>query len=140
MSKNKTLAETNNNPLNIRYTPSNQRRGQTGQNKGFCTFRSPSYGIRAGYRILCNYIRNGIDTIEDIIRRWAPPSENDTERYINFVCAETMIHRIEKIRNETEHDYWTIIIILQAMAQMECGMKYDENLISQFINYPEKYE
>lgn len=140
MSKSKTLAEINCNPLNIRYNPQNQWRGQTGQNKGFCTFKSESYGIRAAYRIICNYIRNGFDTIEAIISRWAPPSENNTEKYIQFVCTETMIHRIEKLKNETEHDYWTIIIIIQAMAQMECGKKYDENQISLFINYPEKYE
>ena len=41
---------------------------------------------------------------------------------------------------ESIHDYWTIIMILQAMGIMESGEKVDENQINLYINYPEKYE
>lgn len=140
MSKQQTLAEINNNPLNIRYSPANQWRGQTGQNKGFCTFKNKAYGFRAAFIILGNYIKNGFDTIEEIIRRWAPPSENDTEAYINFVEEETITPRDLKLTDTNIHDYWTKIIILQAMAQMESGIKVDENQINLYINYPEKYD
>ena len=140
MKKQRTLADINNNPLNIRFSPQNQWRGQTGENHGFCVFKSESYGIRAAYRIICNYIRNGFNTIEKIVSRWAPASENNTEWYIQFVCTETMIHRLEILKDENIHDYWTIIMIIQAMAQMECGKKYDENQINLYINYPERFE
>lgn len=139
MSKQPTLAERNNNPLNIRYSPANKWQGQTGENQGFCTFRNEAYGIRAGYKILCNYIRNGHNTIERIVHRWAPPCENNTDRYIRFVCQETMISMTEPLGWETIHDYWTIIMILQAMAQMECGKKFDEQQINLFINYPDRF-
>ena len=139
MSRKPTLAEINNNPLNIRYNPANNWQGQTGENKGFCTFKNEAYGIRAGYKILCNYIRNGHNTIERIIHRWAPPSENNTDKYIRFVCQETFISMTEPLGWESMHDYWTIIMILQAMAQIECGKKYDEQTINLYINYPEKY-
>lgn len=38
-------------------------------------------------RTLQNYRkRHGCETIGDFIRRWAPPSENNTTDYIRFVC------------------------------------------------------
>lgn len=140
MSKKQTLAEINNNPLNIRYNPQNKWQGQTGENKGFCVFKNKAYGFRAGYKILCNYIRNGHNTIERIVHRWAPPSENNTETYIRFVCGELIISMDEPLGWESIHDYWTIIMILQAMGIMESGEKVDENQINLYINYPERYE
>lgn len=140
MSKQQTLAEINNNPLNIRYNPQNQWRGQTGQDKGFCVFKNKAYGFRAGFIILGNYIKNGINTIEQIVSRWAPPSENNTENYIRFIEDECIIPRDLVLTDTSIHDYWTKIIILQAMAIMESGKKEDENQINLYINYPEKYE
>lgn len=133
------LQEKTNNPLNIRYNPANKWKGQTGHYKGFCQFKNEAYGFRAGFRLLTNYIRNQCDTIEEIISRWAPPTENDTESYIRFVCAETLIDRDIVLGWVTIHDYWTIIIIMRAMARMECGKWYDEQQINLFINYPDKY-
>ena len=139
MSKTKTLAEINNNPLNIRFNPANQWRGQTGSNVGFCVFQSEAYGFRAGYKILTNYIKNGYNTIEKIISRWAPPTENNTEKYIEFVAEDTLIDRDEILTDESIHDYWTKLMILRAMAKMESGKWYDEQEINLYINYPEKF-
>ena len=134
-----TLAEQTNNPLNIRYNPANRWQGQTGELKGFCVFRSQAYGIRAGYKLLVNYIKNGHNTLEKIISRWAPPTENNTENYIRFVEDDCIIDRTQRLGFETIHDYWTIIMIIRAMARMECGIFFDEQQINLFINYPEKY-
>lgn len=139
MKKQPTLAEINNNPLNIRFNPANNWRGQTGQNKGFCTFESKAFGFRTAYRILTTYIKNGYNTIEKIVSRWAPPTENNTENYIRFVCEETIIDPDQILTDESIHDYWTKLMILRAMAKMESGIWYDEQQINLFINYPEKY-
>ena len=128
-----------NNPLNIRFNSRNNWVGQVGDYKGFCVFRNEAYGFRAAYMLLCNYIRKGIRTIEDIIRRYAPPSENDTENYITFVSDDVMIPRDKKLTNQSIHDYWTIIMIIRAMAKMESGKWYDEQQINLFINYPQNY-
>lgn len=54
--------------------------------KRFCRFIAPQYGIRAIHLILQSYAKKyGIRTIEGIISRWAPPSENNTESYIRHV-------------------------------------------------------
>lgn len=128
-----------NNPLNIRYNPVNKWVGQIGEYKGFCRFRSMSYGIRAAYRLLNNYIKNGHNTLRDIITRWAPPTENKTSEYLQFVCSDVIIDPDEKLGHTSIHDYWTIIVILRAMATMESGQRFDEQTINLFINYPEKY-
>lgn len=137
--RTETLAEICNNPLNIRYNPSNRWVGQIGEHMGFCVFKSKAYGFRAAYIILTNYIKNGHNTIEAIISRWAPPTENNTESYIKFVVNETLIPRNLELTDLSIHDYWTKLIILRAMSMMESGQKHDEQEINLFINYPQKY-
>lgn len=127
------------NPLNIRYSPRNAWKGQVGEERGFCKFKSDAYGIRAAYIILTNYIKNGCNTIEDIISRWAPPSENNTENYIDFVCNETIIPRDHVLTDNSIDDYWTKIIIIQAMGIMETGQKFDEQQINLYINYTDRF-
>lgn len=63
----------------------------------FFEFSSPIYGIRAMARIFKNYQREGLTTIEDVISRWAPPTENDTDSYIKDVCARCNVARTDVI-------------------------------------------
>lgn len=73
------------NPLNIRYNPKNKWVGQTGVYKGFCVFKNKVYGIRAAILLINSYRKKGFDTIEKIIPRFAPPCENDTFAYLEYV-------------------------------------------------------
>ena len=84
MSKKQTLAEINNNPLNIRFNENNQWRGQTGQNRGFCVFSSEAYGIRAGYKILTNYIKWGVNTTSSTDGH---PHQRTTQKHISASCV-----------------------------------------------------
>lgn len=52
----------------------------------FFQFVSPIYGIRAMARILKTYQREGVTTLQEAVGRWAPPSENDTQAYVQAVC------------------------------------------------------
>lgn len=80
----------NNNPFNIKISSSNwlnklPRKFNT--DGVFEQFFEMKYGLRAGIRLLRNYqLRYGIGEIRFFIQRFAPSSENDTKRYINFVC------------------------------------------------------
>lgn len=78
----KTLGVRNCNPLNIRFSPNNNWKGQTGCNRGFCTFIDMEHGFRAALVLLRNYLRRGLVTPRQIISNWAPANENDTEAYI----------------------------------------------------------
>lgn len=84
----------NNNPGNIRGA-SFTWQGEVGRDdKDFVVFSSPLYGLRALGRVLRNYDRlYGINTVEGIINRWAPPigddgePENDTRSYIEHAAS-----------------------------------------------------
>lgn len=79
----------NNNPGNLEYSKTNPWVGQTGDDGRFAKFETPEHGIRALGRNLLSYQRQGIDTVSDIINRWAPPSDNNnTDAYIKAVCAK----------------------------------------------------
>lgn len=79
----------NNNPGNLEYSKSNPWSGQTGDDGRFAKFETPEHGIRALGRNLLSYQRQGIDTVNDIINRWAPPEDNNnTSAYIEAVCAQ----------------------------------------------------
>ena len=87
-------AVRNNNPGNLesgprwkgllpasRMTPAQKRETR------FAVFASPEWGFRALALVLRNYQRrHGVDTVRGIVRRFAPPPENDTEDYIRAVA------------------------------------------------------
>jgi hypothetical protein len=83
------LGIRNNNPGNIRYNGIDWR-GATGRNRGFVVFVSPEYGIRALTKVLSRYYHvYRLRTIEQIINRYAPTVENNTQAYINSVARRT---------------------------------------------------
>lgn len=103
-----------NNPFNIRFNPANNWVGQTGSKNGFCTFESPVYGVRAMIKLYNNYLKQGKNNIDSFITKFAPPVENDTVNYIEFVSTKTGLHPSHATL--TEKDCFPV---LQAMAKME---------------------
>jgi hypothetical protein len=64
----------------------------------FCVFISPQYGIRALCKILRNYNKlYGINTIQGIINRYAPPNENDTSSYAKHVAKKLGVKPTEPV-------------------------------------------
>lgn len=114
----------NNNPLNIRKGNSwiGERYPQV--DREFEEFQTLEYGIRAAFKLMRNYITGfsgrsvKYNTIRKLIRRWAPPTENATQRYIDFVCKE-----VDKDQNEVIFfsDRKLMVMICRAMAFVECG-------------------
>lgn len=77
-----------NNPFNIRVSVGNNWLGQVGSTRGFVDFSSMDYGIRAAcVLIMQSYRKKNVLTISEIIHRFAPPVENNTQKYIDFVCS-----------------------------------------------------
>ena len=79
----------NNNPGNIRHNSNNRWVGLSPcqNDKDFCVFIAPRYGIRALAIILRNYqVKYGLKTVKDIINRYAPSVENNTNSYVKSVC------------------------------------------------------
>lgn len=134
-SSSGTLAERNNNPLNIRYNPDNDWQGQVGSNKGFVVFNSPEEGIRAAGKVLQSYNRQGINTISGIVSRFAPPSENDTASYIANVARETGIDPNQPLDLEDPKVQATI---LNSMAKVESGKSLGDWLQPEPLQIPDK--
>ena len=77
----------NNNPGNVRASDTAWQ-GQVGaDDAGFCVFDMPENGIRCLARTLLTYqSKHGLTSLRQIVNRWAPESENDTEAYLENVC------------------------------------------------------
>jgi len=108
----------NNNPLNIRINARNKWVGKVYDNKdgAFEQFESMRYGIRAAAVLIGSYYHaQKLTSIQDIVRRWAPPIENDTNGYIGQVCELTGYGGREKLRTFQLPD------VLFAMAIIESG-------------------
>jgi len=115
----KMMCKYKNNPLNIRYSGFNRWQGLEGERNGFCEFSELSYGIRAAAIILMrSYRKQGIDKMRSLVRRWAPPSENPTEKYLEFVRNKTKIWPDEALRQPAQY-----ALIIWAMAWFEQGTK-----------------
>lgn len=79
----------NANPGNIRIGDKWQGMVAPGQQSDnmFCQFKDATWGIRAMATILISYQdRYKLNTIREVIDRWAPVVENNTEAYIQSVC------------------------------------------------------
>lgn len=114
-----------NNPFNIRNNKGNKWLGQIGSRKGFCEFSQMDFGIRAAVKIvMVNYRRFGFKTISSIINRFAPPFENNTDNYIQFIVSYTKIAPLKPLESEDQY-----CRVLQAMSQMEGNpVTYDQIL------------
>lgn len=110
----------NNNPLNIRKGNDWQGERQNQTDRAFEEFTSVENGLRAGFIIIRNYIkrRPPVNTPALIVKRWAPPSENATQRYIDTVCKRAILKPDERL---TFADKNKLCRLVSAMCFVECG-------------------
>lgn len=123
MADLRTRGIRNNNPLNIRVGNSWWGEVDNPTDKDFEQFTEMCWGIRAGFILLQRYIeRYQLNTITDIISRWAPPSENKTAAYIAHVSKLSGIGVLDVISFE---DVETMCRLVDAMIRIECGCPVD---------------
>lgn len=127
-----------NNPLNIRYSSNNNWVGQIGQENGFCVFKSLEYGFRAAFILLCNYRKQGFDTIEKIITKFAPPHENPTYQYIKFVADRLEDDGVQCYGVDMEicplrMDRECAVSLLSAMCKFETGVSVSREEIKEYL-------
>lgn len=117
----------NNNPLNIRKGDAWLGMVDNPTDPEFVQFVEMVYGVRAAFIILHRYFTvYRIDTIEGIISRWAPSTENNTKSYIRAVCQRTGLDASDKLcYKDTE----TMVKLIDAMIWVECGCTIDRNII-----------
>jgi len=122
------LGLRNNNPGNLRVGDTWQ--GMVGENQGFVVFENIGWGIRALGIDLSTKIKNGYNTIELIIFRYAPPSENDTLAYIASVVEFTGLSQ----NRELTADQNTLKRLIRAIMNVELGSGYSAMITDADIN------
>lgn len=110
----------NNNPLNIRKGNSWQGERHPQTDKAFEEFQSLELGLRAGFIIIRNYMtrRPRLDTVAAIVRRWAPPSENNTQAYIDNVCRRAALSADQPFKFTDKNK---VCRLVWGMCWQECG-------------------
>jgi hypothetical protein len=110
----------NNNPLNIEAGQFTQGLpGFAGSDGRFAKFETAEQGIAAADRLLVSYGNNqGIDTVQGVINRWAPATENNTSAYATFVSKKLGVQPGDKIDLNDPNVRKTMI---GAMGEFENG-------------------
>ena len=123
----------NNNPGNIRHGEKWEGLSDKQTDSSFCVFKTPEYGIRAMAKILLNYQKKyGLKTIKQIISRWAPPNENDTQSYIKSVSAAVGVLPDDEISLNNKN---VMMSLIKAIIKHENGEQpYSEEQILNGIN------
>jgi hypothetical protein len=116
-----------NNPGNIRCN--RELRGVVDCNKnGFSIFESENAGIKAIHSLLKVYFNKyGLNTITKIISRYAPSSENQTGRYIDFVAQKSGYGK-NQILEIPDLKY-----LLKSLIKMESGKDYTNEKLFEAI-------
>jgi hypothetical protein len=124
----------NANPGNLRYNTTDKWQGlATPPSDGtFFVFVSATYGIRAMARNLISFQdKENCKTVTDFITRWAPPSENNTASYIDFVANYMEVTATTPIN---VHEYNYIRPMIEAMIQRENGAIWSSYYTSDILD------
>lgn len=124
-----------NNIFNIRHSKLNRWVGQISSTRGFCDFADVNSCIRAMCIILNTYRnKHGIDTIEGIVSRFAPPAENDTKSYITFVSLKSKIPYSRRLVSVSDY-----VLVIIAMAYFETNFTTDDYFLELFNHSVDRY-
>lgn len=118
-------------PIEDRHNPGNLRR--PGQTKGFASFASDEAGLRAMARQLRLYQnRDHLDTIEGIVNKYAPASENDVKSYVGDVAKRTGFGANQRL---DLNDNATLAALIAAMTKHENARNnYSPKAVVEIIN------
>ena len=117
------------NPTNIRRSKDNWLGLAFNQTDDtFFQFRDATFGIRAAVIILLGYQdKHHCHTIRDIIDRWAPPNENDTDSYVKAVSLAAGVGEDAPV---DVHRYTVMMPLVKAIIWHENGQNpYSQDII-----------
>lgn len=126
LNNHKVRGLRNNNPGNLIRT-SNAWQGKIpypqSKDPKFEQFTTVIMGLRAMFKDLINDINKGKNTVKKLIYEYAPPNENNTDKYIQSVCKSigvTPDQEIKSINNEF------LILLGRAIIKVELGTSHSE--------------
>ncbi len=125
----------NNNPGNIRHGANWQGLNPNSKeiDPYFCVFQTPVAGIRALAKVLINYKKiYGLNTVRQIISRYAPPNENQTTAYVQSVARQLGV--LPDVVIDIE-ERGVLTVFIKAVIRMENGIQpYSDETIQKGID------
>ncbi|SEA70476.1 hypothetical protein SAMN05444145_105234 [Alistipes timonensis JC136] len=110
----------NRNPGNIRRSATRYKGETTSTDPAFKAFESLAWGYRAMFVLLHTYrVKHNCRTLREMISRWAPPSENHTDKYIVTVATRSNVPFDMEINTQRRD---MMIPIVAAMSFVENGV------------------
>ena len=109
--------ERNCNPLNIKKTSIKWHGKIEGEDPIFETFEDCCSGYRAAIICLYKHYRTGSNTVKLLINKWAPSTESNTVKYVDYVSI-----LMDLAPNESFYwSYYNVYLLLSLMCVFENG-------------------
>ena len=113
-----------NNPGNLRFG-----QGEIGESGGFAVFNSALEGFQALRRQLQIYASRGLNSVQDIISKYAPSSENNTGAYINNLSRSMGVGANQALNLQDPN---TLSALMAGITRIESGYNpWSRDLINQ---------
>src|SRR3990167_2740289 len=114
-----TWAWRNHNPGNLRPKKRGQFKDQIGVVDNFVSFPTDQSGHDAFIKDLKENYMN--DSIDKMIRHFAPPNENDTKRYAKFLHEKTGVYDDRPLKDFTSTQFKKLWMAIQQMEGYKVG-------------------
>lgn len=127
------MSRRSKNPLNVDQVPSIWLGSVGTDERGHAIFIDEPHGWRCGFMNLHSAWLKGKRCVADITGMWAPPPENDTGKYIKFICDRMLVTPYEDLHlfamndgtGKCEIDDWNNLMdLVYYMAWYENDEKY----------------
>lgn len=131
--------ERNNNPLNMNYVGQRNSVLEDGKGARFAKFNTPYDGLSATVNQLLRYYDGKttgkkLQTVEDIIKTWAPSSDNNnTSGYINRVADELGVSPSQTL-DLRDPNVMKDLMHAMSKVEIEKPLPYSDSLIMAAIN------
>ena len=124
-TRKQTRGERNCNPLNIKKTSIEWHGKIEGNDPIFESFKNNYYGYRAALICLYKHYRTGSNTINLLISKWAPSSENITCNYVDYVSSRSLLSPNKPFL----WSYSNVYLIMYYMCKFENGKIVDNDAL-----------
>lgn len=128
-TKKLSRGERNCNPLNIKKTNIKWHGKIDGIDPIFETFKDCYYGYRAAIICLYKHYRTGSNTVNLLINKWAPSSENHTCNYVDYISSLSSLAPNQVFL----WSYSNVYLIMYHMCVFENGKIIDREALTKVV-------
>ena len=129
-----SIAWRNNNPGCIRYGNRSINMGAIGKANGFAIFPDEETGMNAIKSLLSSDAYRNL-SITSAIYKYAPPHENNTERYINLLCGVAHVSRNTKLCDLDDKQLTNVVCTIRTIEGWIVGQE-----LKTLVIQPKRYD